>query len=43
MKSDTNAAPFGAVVKVMDAAHIAGIDNIQTFANPDKPSGGTGQ
>ncbi len=42
MKSDDK-APFGAVIKVMDAAHTAGISNLDTFANPDKGSGDSGQ
>jgi biopolymer transport protein ExbD len=33
LKSDTK-APFGLIVKVLDAAHAAGIPNIDTFANP---------
>jgi biopolymer transport protein ExbD len=33
LKSDTN-APFGMIIKVLDAAHAAGIPNIDTFANP---------
>ncbi len=33
LKSDTK-APFGLIVKVLDAAHTAGIPNIDTFANP---------
>jgi biopolymer transport protein ExbD len=39
LKSDTK-APFGLIVKVLDAAHAAGIPNIDTFANPG--SGGAG-
>ena len=43
MKSDTK-APFGAVVKVMDAAHAAGISDLTTFTQEDKgPSGDSGQ
>jgi biopolymer transport protein ExbD len=34
LKSDTK-TPFGTIVKVLDAAHAAGIENISTFANPD--------
>jgi biopolymer transport protein ExbD len=41
MKSDDK-APFGAIIKVMDAAHAAGISNLDTFANPDKGTGDSG-
>jgi biopolymer transport protein ExbD len=33
LKSDDK-APFGMIVKVLDAAHDAGIPNLPTFANP---------
>jgi biopolymer transport protein ExbD len=39
MKADTN-APFGAITKVMDAAHVAGITNLQTFMSTDKGASG---
>jgi biopolymer transport protein ExbD len=39
MKSDKD-APFGVIVKVMDAAHVAGITNLQTFMNTDKGDAG---
>ncbi len=42
MKADTK-APFGLITKVFDAAHEAGIANIQTFMQTDKPSGDSGQ
>ena len=42
MKADT-AAPFGIITKVMDAAHIAGISNLQTFMQTDKTSGDSGK
>ena len=42
MKADT-AAPFGVITKVMDAAHIAGISNLQTFMQTDKAAGDSGQ
>lgn len=42
MKADT-AAPFGVITKVMDAAHIAGISNLQTFMQTDKTGGDSGQ
>jgi biopolymer transport protein ExbD len=38
MKADTG-APFGAITKVMDAAHTAGIADLQTFMNTEKGSG----
>jgi biopolymer transport protein ExbD len=38
MKADTT-APFGVITKVMDAAHTAGISNLQTFMQTDKASG----
>ncbi len=41
MKADTK-APFGLIIKVMDAAHVAGIANLDTFANPTKPVGDSG-
>jgi biopolymer transport protein ExbD len=41
MKADTK-APFGVITKVMDAAHIAGISNLQTFMQSDKASGDSG-
>lgn len=34
MKADTK-APFGMIVKAMDAAHKAGITNLPTFSAPD--------
>jgi biopolymer transport protein ExbD len=37
MKADTN-APFGAITKVMDAAHIAGIADLPTFMDSSKAS-----
>ncbi len=42
MKADTK-APFGIITKVMDAAHVAGITNLQTFMQTDKTSGDSGQ
>ena len=42
MKADTK-APFGVITKVMDAAHIAGISNLQTFMQTEKASGDSGQ
>lgn len=41
MKADTN-APFGAIVKVMDAAHTAGISDLSTYADTPKASGDSG-
>jgi biopolymer transport protein ExbD len=41
MKADTK-APFGVITKVMDAAHVAGIGNLQTFMQTDKASGDSG-
>jgi biopolymer transport protein ExbD len=41
MKADTK-APFGVITKVMDAAHVAGISNLQTFMQTDKDSGDSG-
>jgi len=38
MKADTK-APFGLIIKVMDAAHKAGISDLSTFANPDSGAG----
>jgi len=35
MKADTK-APFGVIVKVMDAAHFAGMGDLPTFMNTDK-------
>jgi len=35
MKADT-AAPFGAITKVLDAAHIAGIPDLPTFMDTSK-------
>ena len=35
MKADTD-APFGAITKVLDAAHLAGITDLPTFMNPAK-------
>jgi biopolymer transport protein ExbD len=37
MKADTK-APFGAITKVMDAAHIAGIVDLPTFMDTAKPA-----
>jgi biopolymer transport protein ExbD len=42
MKADTN-APFGAITKVMDAAHVAGIGDLPTFMNTEKSPGESGQ
>ena len=42
MKADTK-APFGIITKVMDAAHTAGIANLQTFMQDEKPTGDSGQ
>jgi len=42
MKADTK-APFGIIAKVMDAAHVAGITDLQTFMQTDKPAGDSGQ
>lgn len=42
MKADTK-APFGAIVKVMDAAHFAGLGDLPTFMNTDKAGAGAGQ
>ena len=37
-------APFGIITKVMDAAHVAGITNLQTFMKTDdKASGASGK
>ena len=41
MKADTK-APFGAITKVMDAAHDAGIPDLPTFMNTAKPGGDSG-
>jgi biopolymer transport protein ExbD len=42
MKADTE-APFGAITKVMDAAHAAGIPDLPTYMETEKPaSGATG-
>ena len=38
MKADTD-APFGVITKVMDAAHVAGIPDLQTFMNTQKGQG----
>ena len=38
MKADTK-APFGAITKVMDAAHIAGIGDLPTFMETNKAPG----
>ena len=38
MKVDTN-TPFGALTKVIDAAHFAGIGDLDYFMNPVKASG----
>lgn len=35
MKADTK-APFGVITKVLDAAHFAGIANLDTFMTPEK-------
>jgi len=42
MKADTK-APFGFIVKVMDAAHSAGLGDLPTFMNTDKAGAGAGQ
>jgi len=42
MKADTK-APFGAIAKVMDAAHDAGIDDLSTFMDTAKPEGAAPQ
>ncbi len=42
MKADTG-APFGAITKVMDAAHVAGIGDLPTFMQTTKGSGDSGQ
>ena len=34
--------PTGMLFKVYDAAHFAGITNVQMFANPTKPAGDSG-
>ena len=41
MKADTK-APFGMIAKVMDAAHDAGITDLSTFMNAEKPAGDSG-
>jgi len=41
MKADTK-APFGVITKVMDAAHIAGIVNLDTFMDTSKSPGDSG-
>lgn len=41
LKADTK-APFGIIIKIMDAAHFAGIGDLPTFTSPDK-AGGAGQ
>ena len=41
MKSDDK-APFGTIIKVMDAAHTAGISDLSTFADTPKTSGDSG-
>ena len=41
MKADTK-APFGIITKVLDAAHFAGIPNLDTFMNTVKPGGDSG-
>jgi biopolymer transport protein ExbD len=42
MKADTK-TPFGLIVKVMDAAHTAGITDLSTFTNPTPGSAPSGQ
>jgi len=42
MKADKN-APFSIIVKVMDAAHYAGLGDLPTFMNTDKAGAGAGQ
>ena len=42
MKADTK-APFGFIVKVMDAAKAAGMGDLPTFMNKDKAGAGAGQ
>jgi biopolymer transport protein ExbD len=39
MKADTK-APFGAIVKVMDAAHAANISDLPTYTSPKAADGG---
>jgi biopolymer transport protein ExbD len=41
MKADTN-APFGAITKVLDAAHVAGIADLPTFMDTSKTPGDSG-
>jgi len=41
MKADTQ-APFGAITKVLDAAHIAGLSDLPTFTETPKPPGDSG-
>lgn len=41
MKADTK-APFGVITKVMDAAHFAGIGDLQTYMDEPKPAGASG-
>jgi biopolymer transport protein ExbD len=41
MKADTK-APFGFIVKIMDAAHAAGMGDLPTFMNTDKTPTGAG-
>ncbi len=38
MKADTD-APFGAITKVLDAAHLAGITDLPTFMSPARKAG----
>ena len=42
MKADKS-APFSIIVKVMDAAHYAGLGDLPTFMNTDKAGAGAGQ
>ncbi len=41
MKADTK-APFGVITKVLDAAHFAGITNLDTFMDATKAAGASG-
>src|SRR5476649_1634690 len=41
VKADTK-TPLGMFVKVYDAAHVAGITDLQMFMNPIKPTGDPG-
>jgi biopolymer transport protein ExbD len=41
MRADTK-TPFGVITQVMDAAHFAGIGDLQTFMDTGKPAGDSG-